>query len=91
MVLNPTQENPVLFEGRKIRITDKASNALYKLCKTPITASTISMYLNAYSDGKMKKALKKLSDEDITRIVEEHAKAEYTLLCGEEEWNNIPD
>ena len=91
MLLNPIQENPVHFEGREIKITDKASNALYQLCKTPITASTIGMYLNAYSDGKMKKALKTLSNEDISNIVEEYAKAEYTLLCGKEAWDEIPE
>ena len=90
MLLNKEQQNPVQFEGREIMISDKASNGLYKLCKTPITASTIGMYLNAYTDGKMEKALKKLSNEDISNIVEEYAKAEFTLLCGEEEWEKIP-
>jgi len=90
MYLNTEQKNPVLFRDREIIITEKASNGLYKLCKTPITESTIGMYLSVYAGGKIKKALKTLSNEEISQIVEEGVKAEYTLLCGEDEWNHIP-
>ena len=91
MLLNKEQKNPVIFKSRKITITDKASNGLYKLCKTPITDSTIGMYLSAYSNGNIEKALRELSDEDISKIVEEGAKGEYTLLCGKEEWDKVPE
>lgn len=90
MLLNNAQENPVLYENRPITISHKAANGIYKLCKTPITASTIGMYVSAYSGGNVKKALKKLSNDDISKIVDDYAKAEYTLLCGEEEWDNVP-
>ena len=90
MLLNKQQENPVRFEGRNIDISDKVCNGLYMLCETPVTESTIGMYVSVYTDGDKKKKLS-LTDKEIAKIVEEGVKVEYTLLCGDEAWDKIPE
>lgn len=90
------QKNPVEFYGRKITLSEQALNAIYEYCSTPVTSSTIGMYVFAKFVGTPTAKLSEqeivdsLTDEQITKITEDGIKEEILeSSAGEEFWNKF--
>ena len=92
MLLCREQKNPIVFQGREVRISDKAANAHYHLCNLPVTGSTVGIYVGFALKGdekNMNEKIKKFSDEQLTKIVEDGVKDEFLNLLDVETWNSI--
>lgn len=90
------QKNPVEFYGRKITLSEQALNAIYEYCSTPVTSSTIGMYVFTKFVGTPTARLSEqeivntLTDEQITKITEDGIKEEILESSGGEEfWNRF--
>ena len=89
------QKNPVDFYGRKITLSEQALNAIYEYCTTPVTDSTIGMYVSVHYVGTDKGKLSldelasMLTDEEIAKITEDGIKDEVVSTAGEEFWNKF--
>ena len=92
MLVCEEQENPVDFYGRKITLSEQALNAIYDYTMTPVTESTIGMYIGAKYVNTDKggigarKIAEFLTDEEIAEIAETGIKEEILESSGGERY-----
>lgn len=92
MLFCEEQKFPIEFRGRKIIISDKVANAHFYMCNLPVNETKIGMHVGFYLKGQennLDEKLNAISDEELTKIVEEGIKNEFIDLLGEKSWNSI--
>lgn len=94
MLLCDNQKNPIKFRGREVTISDKAANTHYYLCNLPVTETNVGMYIGFYLKGEednLDEKLSTISDEELSKIVEDGIKSEFLDILNAEVWDSIKE
>ena len=94
MLLCEEQKMPIIFRGRKVVISDKVANAHYYMCNMPVDDTGVGMYVGFYLKGKennLDEKLKAISDEELTKIVEDGVKEEFFSILAQQDWDRVTE
>lgn len=94
MLLCDKQKMPIVYKGREVYISDKVANAHYYMCNMPVNDTGVGMYVGFYLKGQeenLDEKLKAISDEDLTKIVEDGVKEEFFSILEQNDWDRVPE
>lgn len=90
MLLCPSQKNPIDYYGKKIRISDKALNAHFKLCGLPVDTESIDVYVSILCGKSGEEAASSMTEKRIAEITERGIHGEADTSAGDDFWTTVP-
>ena len=85
MYICAEQKSTAFFEGREIKISERAANAHYRMCNMPITNIEVDVYLNVTLQEDVAK-LPRFTDEFLSWLIEVNVMDELESLNLEWIW-----